>query len=74
MEKVTNGVPQGLILVPLHFLICINDLPKITNNDAKVVMFADDTSIIVTISNQGRLPTALKKNCLVESQFPIIQL
>jgi hypothetical protein len=67
MERVTNGVPQGSVLVPLHFLICINDLPKITGNDAKVVLFADDTSIIVTISNQGRLPTALKKICLVKS-------
>jgi len=47
--------------VPWHFLICTNDLPKLTGNDAKVVLFADDTSIIVTISNQGRLPTALKK-------------
>jgi len=53
MEKVTNGVPQGLILVQSHFLIFINDLPKITDNDAKIVLFADDTSIIVTISNQG---------------------
>ena len=31
----------------------INDLPKITANDAKVVLNADDTSIIVTKSNQG---------------------
>jgi len=58
MDKVTNGVPQGSIFVPLHFLICINDLPRITDNDAKAVIFADDSSIIVTISNQGRLPTA----------------
>jgi len=61
MEEVTNGVPQGFILVPLHFLICVNDLPRKTDNDAKVVLFAGDTSTIVTISNQGRLPTALKK-------------
>jgi len=64
MDNVANGVPQGLILVPLHFLICINDLPKITGNGAKVVIFADDTRIIVTISNQRRLPTALKKSLL----------
>jgi hypothetical protein len=67
MEKVTNGVPQGLILVALHFLICINDLTKITDSDAKVVLFADDTSNIVITSNQGRLPTALKKTSLIYS-------
>ena len=48
MEKITNGVPLSLILGPL-LLIYINNLFKITDNDYQVVLFADGTSIIITI-------------------------
>ena len=55
------GLLQGVILRLLFFLICKNDISKITDNNAKVVLFADDTSIIVTNSNQGGLQIALNK-------------
>ena len=61
MEKVTDRVLWGLIFGPLLFLIYINDLHILTDNDANIVLFADDTSFIVTNSNQGGLQIALNK-------------
>ena len=43
VQYIGIGVPQGSCLGPL-FLLCINDLPKVINN-AKVYMYADDTSL-----------------------------
>ena len=57
MEKVTIGVPLCLILASLLILIYINVLHKITDNDTKVVLFADDTSITGSSCNQGEVRT-----------------
>jgi len=48
MEVSKQGVPQGSILGPLFFLLCLSDLPKTVSNISKPVLFADGTSIIVT--------------------------
>jgi hypothetical protein len=47
-EIVKHGVPQGSILGPLFFLLYVNDLPKITTNKANIILYADDTSVIVS--------------------------
>jgi hypothetical protein len=61
MEKITNRVTQDSILGPLLFLVYINDLAMATNSDCEVVLFADDTSIIITSPNEEGLQIALDK-------------
>jgi hypothetical protein len=59
-QNVKQGVPQGLILGPLIFLLYINDLPYITNKSSKPILYVDDTSTLCSNSNSAELVAALK--------------
>ena len=55
-KQVFSGVPQGSVLGPILFLICINDLEE--GVTSKISKFADDTKLVRKIKGNGD-----KKNC-----------
>ena len=55
------GVPQGTILGPLLFLLCIKDLPNCLSN-CEPRMYADDTHLTYASNNIHNIQTSLKED------------
>ena len=74
--NVTCGIPQRSLLGPLLFLLYVNNLPTITNFDT--TLFADDTYLQITISDQNLLVfqnrVSIKNKLLVEKEQARIKL
>jgi hypothetical protein len=54
LKEIQHGVPQGSVLDPTLFLLCINDLP-IHIQETKMVPLADDKNIQIKATNNNIL-------------------
>jgi hypothetical protein len=66
IKEIEHGVPQGLILGPVLFSLYINDLPQ-NITGTKIVLFADNTNILVSDENINSLQHKLN-NVMTELQ------
>jgi hypothetical protein len=64
---VSYGVPQGLVLGPLLFILYINDIPHLTKG--RPIMYADDTSILNVGQDMNELQKTTSNNVEAVQQY-----
>ena len=47
LEDINVGVPQGSVLGPLFFILCVNDIISCAEASVEFILFADDTNIFI---------------------------
>ena len=66
-RTITCGVPQGSILGPLLFLIYVNDMAAVVKN--KLLLYADDSAILVSDKNRSNIEAELSSDLELVSQW-----
>ena len=72
-RELKHGVPQGSILGPILFSLYINDLP-LNIMGSKIVLFADDTNILVSEANMDNLQYKLNVMNELQTWFALNSL